>query len=176
VKAELTAAERVADLAKFESLLSQMKALRLSVQAAERAKADSGPDAVMALIAVDLLSSELQVLLDQAKEIKQKHDLDDELLPPLVDDAQQESIDATDNKDIVEECLDQDEKTSEDPNGVDNSEEEQAGSYEAADDNEEKSESDEKTIADQNQDEEKVEEAQGDDAVPQAQVFRCLLS
>ena len=176
VKAELTAAERVADLAKFESLLSQMKALRLSVQAAERAKADSGPDAVMALIAVDLLSSELQVLLDQAKEIKQKHDLDDELLPPLVDDAQQESIDATDNKDIVEECLDQDEKTSEDPNGVDNSEEEQAGSYEAADDNEEKSESDEKTIAEQNQDEEKVEEAQGDDAVPQAQVFRCLLS
>jgi len=98
VQAELTAAERVADLAEFEALLTEMKSLRIAIGAAEKAKASSDSDNVMAGVAVELLSSELQVLLDQASEIKVKHGLDDELLPPLEDDEELTSTSKDDDE------------------------------------------------------------------------------
>ena len=81
-RAELKAAERDVDLARLDDLRNQAISLRKTCRVAENEK-DSAQEIIIATIAIDLLTAELKVVLDEASEIKEKHDLDIDLLVPL---------------------------------------------------------------------------------------------
>ena len=99
--AELTAAERVSDLARFDILVEQIKSLRLACRKSEVAYEATGSHNLIAKVAFDLLSAELQVLLNEASEIKEKHKLEADLLPPL-----NEGVDNASDKDNCDDSHD----------------------------------------------------------------------